>query len=136
MHHRFFVIPSQGCYVLRYSGHVSVADVMSLCLQVWADPKFEDDFDAIIDFRHAKIMKSFGDMPSLVNFFRSRKPATGRAAVIVEDKRLIELIAVFRASAQHLFSYEIVPSWEHACNVLGKSIKDGSSAPLSLDPVI
>ncbi len=88
--------PTKRIIIQRFDGTLSLSAVYQGTEQLWADPKYDRNFNGITDLSHSVVSGTVEDVRALSRFVSSRDQAsTGRWAVVTNDPKITAFVLVF-----------------------------------------
>jgi hypothetical protein len=118
----YVILPEKRCIAIRYSGVISLADVISSNQELWADPLYDKTYNGISDLSRASTGGTVDDVGPLLDFFKHPDTSTGRWAVIVTEPKFTAMTLLFKSSAYTKPWIEMFTSWESGCAFLNVEI--------------
>src|SRR4051812_26056385 len=124
------ILPEKRLHIVRFSGSVSVADVTQNIQQLWADHRYNPQYNGIVDLKGVTTRAKVGDLKGLLEFLENTKMSFGWWAAILTEPKPTALALIFKATFVGSFKLEVVSSWEAACKFLQIEPTDDIAAEL------
>jgi len=115
---RYHIHSSRRLIVVRFRGRVGLSEVVSGVRQLWADPHYRTDFDGVVDLESVTTRAGLPDLRELVDFLRANNGSRGRWVAVFSEPKPTALGLLFKASNTLPTSFEVVSTWEAACQHL------------------
>lgn len=104
---------------MRFSGEVSIDEVVAGIERLWADPEYDPHFCGIVDLQRISLRAQVGDVAALLQFLRRPETSIGSWAAIFSDPVGTALGMLFLRTNRILPRFDVFSSWEGACAFLG-----------------
>ena len=124
MNYRHVVVPEQRLIVLRFTGEVSLGDVMRSSEVLWRDPGYDRTFHIISDLSAVSPRANPRDVVTLRDFYKRPEASIGRWAMIFSDPILTALGLLFRSAAAIDRRIGVFSTWEGACDFLNVEVSE------------
>lgn len=114
------IYPQLRLNILRFSGAITVGDIVRGINQLWADSRYDPTFNGIVNLEGTTTPRAgLDDVKSLLAFLRDHeKISTSRWAAIFTEPKPTALAMILKAALPGPINLEIVSTWEAACHVL------------------
>ena len=119
----YVILPEVRCIVQRFTGMVTLGDVMEASARMWEDPMYDRHYDVLSDLRGAETSAVPRDVYDLLAFLRRPEVSVGRCAAIFADRKGTALAYFFRAASALNSQMEVFSTWEGAAEYLGVKVK-------------
>jgi hypothetical protein len=118
----YTILPEKRCIAMRYTGTITLADVIASTRKLWADPLYDRAYNGISDISRALPGGHVDEVHALLDFFKRPETSAGRWAVITTDPKFTALALLFKSSSYSKPWIEMFTSWESACAFLNTEI--------------
>lgn len=112
------ILPERRLNLVRFSGSVSVTDVTQSLQQLWADHRYNPEYNGIVDLKGVTTRAKVEDLRGLLQFMENTKTSSGWWAAILTEPKPTALALIFKATFVGTFKLEIVSTLEAACKFL------------------
>jgi len=112
------ILPERRLNVLRFSGSVSLKDVLAGTRKLWADERYDPHFNGIVDLQGVTTQATMDDVRALVSFLQEDGTSRGRWAAIFTEPKPTALAMLFKVACPAFLTMEVVSTWEAACHYL------------------
>lgn len=114
----YVIIPSQNCIAQKFTGTVTLKDVMACAEKMWADPDYRREYGVLSDLRDAATSGDVRDVGALFQFLQRSETSRGLWAAIFSQPRATALAFLFQATLPLASQLGIFSTWEAACDYL------------------
>ncbi|MGH8047876.1 MAG: hypothetical protein ACREKL_11570, partial [Chthoniobacterales bacterium] len=108
----YVILPEHRCIAIRYTGTITLPDVIASTKELWADPLYDKTYNGITDLSRATAGGSVEEIAPLVDFYKHPETSTGRWAVIFTEPKFTALGLLFKSSSYAKPWIELFTSWE------------------------
>lgn len=113
------IYPEHRLSVLRFTGAITVGDVVRGIQQLWADKRYRPEYNGIVNLQGATAPRAgLEDVKSLLAFLRDDKVSVSQWAAIFTEPKPTALAMIMKAALPGPMKLEVVSSWEAACRVV------------------
>lgn len=114
----YTIIPAQRLALLRFSGSVTLGDVIRGIERIRADPRYDPHFNGIVNMEGVTTRAGISELQALLSFLEKRHSSVGQWVVVFSEPKTTALGMMFKAAWFGPFNIEIVSTWEAACRFL------------------
>ena len=119
MSFNYLIIPGQSLIALKFTGEITLEDVISGSEKMWGDPEYDKTFNIISDLSEITARAVPSDVTKLVEFYKRPETSEGSWAMIFSEPKSTALGFLFRSAAIIQRRIGVFSTWGAACQFLG-----------------
>ena len=133
MEFTYDIFPDQRMILARYAGRFSFADLKTAAERLWADPRYSESYDGLVDISDGSVAVEMGDFRQLVQFVKgSAKTSRGRWAAVAVSPLATAIAMFYQKSLAGRHTFEVFSTRESACRFLGIGLAVPNEPPQRL----
>ena len=116
----YFIDEASGVVLEIFSGELEKDKILNAVHQIWADPKFNANYDVIIDLRVVdKGLKLMETLNLLSTLSSTEEGFRAKVAILVSDPRIAAQAELYGESAKSKHSVQVFISLNEALEYVG-----------------
>lgn len=121
MSYHYEILPDERCILQRFTGEVSLGDVLDALKSLFADRLFDRSYCGITDLRGIDLHVQPHEVDTLIDFVAESGVGTARWALVVDDPKSTALGFLYKRKRGH--AIHICGDWRSACSYIGVALK-------------
>jgi hypothetical protein len=110
----YIVLPDKRCIAQRFTGALTLDDVVACTETMWADTLYDQQYDIISDLTLSTAAALPRDVYSLISFLKRPETSKGRCAAIFSDPKATALGYFFKSLSTFNHRMRVFSTWEAA----------------------